>query len=286
MAPRLLLLLAACVVPAAQGASGDLEVRGAWHPDTYILKDGTRHAVRGSIVFTDREWSVLFLIAPDGRTPLRGSAEAGTYRLTGNRLVFSHLYNLSGGGAVEGIPESPFEMNLHAAGEAPSEPCTVERSGSRLTIRFPSGNAMEFERAAASSGAAALLDPVAGALPPIAGQVTFLYFNDIDAAAHFYGETLGLAKTFDLGWVKIFALSPTSSVGLVDGKSGAHRPAPEKPVMLSLVVDDADRWYAYLKGRGVQIKEPPSDGTRVRVRAFGFIDPEGHTLEVFQWLDP
>ncbi len=286
MAPRLLLLLAAGVVPAAQGASGDLEIRGAWHPDTYILEDGTRHPVRGLIVFTDRDWSVVFLVAPDGHTPLRGSAEAGTYRLNGNRLVFSHLYNLSGGGAVEGIPESPFEMNLHEATSAPSEPSTVELTGRRMTIRFPSGNAMEFERAAASPGAAAALGPAAGALPPIVGQVTFLYFNDIDAAARFYGGTLGLAKTFDLGWVRIFALSPTSSVGLVDGKSGAHRPAAEKPVMLSLVVDDADRWYAYLKGRGVEIKQPPSDGTRVRVRAFGFSDPEGHTLEVFQWLDP
>lgn len=285
MASRLLLLLAACVVLAAQAVAGDREIRGAWHPDTYILKDGTRHPVRGLIVFTDRDWSVLFLIAPDGRTPLRGSAEAGRYSLTGNRLVFSHLYNLSGGGAVKGIPESPFEMNLHAAGEAPSEACTVERTGSRMAIRFPSGNAMEFERAA-SSGADAAALPAAAALPPIAGQVTFLYFNDIDAAARFYGGTLGLAKTFDLGWVRIFALSPTSSVGLVDGKSGAHRPAAEKPVMVSLVVDDADRWYAYLKGRGVEIKEPPSDGTRVRVRAFGFSDPEGHTLEVFQWLEP
>jgi len=286
MALRLLLLLAACVVPAAPGAAAELGIQGTWHPDTYILKDGTRHAVQGSIVFTDRDWSVLFLVAPDGRTPLRGSAEAGTYRLTGNRLVFSHLYNLSGGGAVQGIPESPFEMNLHAAAEAPSEPCTVERTGSRLTIRFPSGNAMEFERAAASAAAEAAVDPAAGALPPIAGQVTFLYFNDVQAAARFYGETLGLAKTFDLGWVKIFKLSPTSSVGLVDGQSGAHRPSAEKPVMVSLVVDDVDRWYAYLKGRGVEIEEPPSDGTRVRVRAFAFRDPEGHSLEVFQWLDP
>lgn len=55
--------------------------------------------------------------------------------------------------------------------------------------------------------------------------------------------------------------------------------------MLSLVVEDADRWYRHLEQRGVEIPEPPQDGTRVRVRAFGFRDPEGHTLEVFQWLD-
>jgi catechol 2,3-dioxygenase-like lactoylglutathione lyase family enzyme len=166
-------------------------------------------------------------------------------------------------------------MNLHPQDGAPSEACTVEGKGRRMTIRFPSGNAMEFERPA----------PEPGHPPPARGQVTFLYYNDLETAARFYETTLGLRKTFDLGWVKIYALSPTSSVGLVDGKSGALRPAVEKPVMVSLVVDDVDGWYAYLKGRGVELKEPPEDGTRVPVRAFSFRDPEGHTLEVFQWLD-
>ena len=34
--------------------------------------------------------------------------------------------------------------------------------------------------------------------PPVAGQVTFLYFNDLDKANHFYGEVLGLESAFDL----------------------------------------------------------------------------------------
>ena len=125
-----------------------LDLRGAWHPETYVLKDGTRHPVRGLIVFTDRDWIVLFLVVPDGRTPKRGSGEAGTYTLTGNRLVFSHLYNLSGGDAVSGLPADPFEMNLHDDASAPTEACTVEQTGRQLTIRFPSGNTMTFARTA------------------------------------------------------------------------------------------------------------------------------------------
>lgn len=96
---------------------------------------------------------------------------------------------------------------------------------------------------------------------------------------------LGLRQTLDLGWVTIYALSPSSSVGLVDGASGALRPSGDKPVMVSLVVDDVDRWYEYLKSRGVVISQPPSDSTRVRVRSFSFKDPEGYTLEVFKWLE-
>ncbi len=47
--------------------------------------------------------------------------------------------------------------------------------------------------------------------PPVAGHVTFLYFNDLDKANHFYSEVLGLETAFDLDWVNIYKLSPTSS---------------------------------------------------------------------------
>ena len=37
--------------------------------------------------------------------------------------------------------------------------------------------------------------------PPVAGQVTFLYFDDLARADDFYGNVLGLEKSFDLEWV-------------------------------------------------------------------------------------
>lgn len=139
-------LLLQAVSPSTPGGPR-VDLRGAWHAQTYILKDGTRHPVRGSILFTERDWSVVFLVAPDGVKPARGSGEAGTYRLEGNRLVFTHRYNLGGGQAVQGLPASPLEMNLHGEKDAPEEACTVEVALPALTIRFPSGNAMTFERA-------------------------------------------------------------------------------------------------------------------------------------------
>ena len=124
-------------------------------------------------------------------------------------------------------------------------------------------------------------------LPPFAGQVTFLYFDDLDKAAAFYGETLGLKKTFDGGWVRIFTISPSSSVALVDAAKGAHRASDDKPVTLAMVVGDAkevDRWHDHLKSRGVSIHMPPFDAPSVNVREFRFTDPEGYTLEIFAWL--
>jgi hypothetical protein len=122
------------------------DIRGAWQADTYILKSGQRHPAKGLIVFTRSEWLVLFFVTPDGKTPERGSAEGGSYTLTNNALVFTHLYNLSSGRAVEGLPESPLRMELHDAADAPTEASRVEFTGDRMTIRFPSGNSFIFRQ--------------------------------------------------------------------------------------------------------------------------------------------
>ena len=41
----------------------------------------------------------------------------------------------------------------------------------------------------------------------------------------------------------------------------------------------------YLAARGVEVGEPPGVGADGRVRAFGFEDPEGYSLEVFAWIE-
>jgi len=97
-----------------------------------------------------------------------------------------------------------------------------------------------------------------------------------------------LKKTFDVGWVRIFAISGSSYVAVVDGAKGAHKPSNDKPVTLSMIVTDpkdVDRWYQNLKARGVSIHMPPFDATTVNVREFRFMDPEGYTLEIFAWGD-
>ena len=123
--------------------------------------------------------------------------------------------------------------------------------------------------------------------PAAAGQVTFLYFNDLALADAFYGETLGLEKEFDLEWVKIYKLSPSSSVGLVNATGGAHRPSADKPVMVSIVVeiDEVETWWSYLKAKGVDVGDAPSAEGDGAVKAFGFKDPEGYSLEVFAWVN-
>jgi hypothetical protein len=125
--------------------AADADLRGSWKSEIYTLKDGTRHTMPGLIFFTKSDWSTLWLITVDGK-PRRGAGEGGTYIVSGNKLTFTHLFNVSGGGAVAGLPESPLRLELHEADSAPTEPCTVSVAGDRLVIHFPSGNQIRFTR--------------------------------------------------------------------------------------------------------------------------------------------
>lgn len=123
--------------------------------------------------------------------------------------------------------------------------------------------------------------------PPVAGTTIFLYVSDIDRAIEFYGKTLGLRSILDRGPIRMFELGPSSAIGLIDAKTArgaAARLAKDKPLSLALVVDDIDRWYEYLKGRGVAIARPPRDSVNLNVRVFVFTDPEGYELEVITRL--
>jgi hypothetical protein len=133
---------------AAEGS----EVRGAWRPELYEMKDGTQHDVTGLIMFAETDWSVLFFIMDKGE-PTRGSGEGGTYSLVGDTLTFRHLYNFSAGNTISGVPGPPSNLTMTSrnsdAPDVPSEPCTIDITGNTLTINFPSGNMMKFVRSSA-----------------------------------------------------------------------------------------------------------------------------------------
>lgn len=122
--------------------------------------------------------------------------------------------------------------------------------------------------------------------PPVTGMNLFLYYNDIDKAVEFYRDTLGLRATLEKGPIRMFEITPTFAIGLVDAKTargGASRPSKDKPLSVAFVVDDIDGWYRYLVARGVAIARPPRDSSNLNVRVFLFTDPEGYELEVISY---
>ncbi len=141
-----LFLLLAAVALDADAQENDRALEGVWSAERYVLRDGLTHQVSGRIFFSGNEWTVLFLVLDRDGNPRRGSGEGGTFTLRGNDLVFSHLFHLSAGDEMDGLPASPLRLETHSAAEAQTESSTIALSRNRLTIFFPSGNRMEFER--------------------------------------------------------------------------------------------------------------------------------------------
>ncbi|UCH56912.1 MAG: VOC family protein [Candidatus Bathyarchaeota archaeon] len=118
----------------------------------------------------------------------------------------------------------------------------------------------------------------------IEGLITFLYYGDLERAMRFYEDILRLEKTVDQGWAKIYRVADAAHVGLVDGERGYHRPSPEKPVMITILVSDVDSWYAHFVDRGVKTLGAPRDNPDLRIRAFLLEDPEGYVIEIQRFL--
>ncbi len=126
--------------------------------------------------------------------------------------------------------------------------------------------------------------PAAGAAPAGLGfkaAVTWLYYKNIWDVQPFYENVLGLELIADQGWTKIYQLTPTAFIGLVDERRGMHAFTEEKAVTLSFLVDDLDGWFDYarthrpLELRGDSLKTGPER----KYRAFVGYDPGGYFLE-------
>ncbi|RLI03990.1 VOC family protein [Candidatus Bathyarchaeota archaeon] len=113
----------------------------------------------------------------------------------------------------------------------------------------------------------------------IEGMITFTYYKDIEKAVEFYGEKLGFKMVMGREWVKIFKVGQDSHIGLVDSEKGYLKPQEEKPVMLSVFVENVDEWYKMLTEKGVKTNHPPQKSGDIDMRGFLTWDPEGYVIE-------
>lgn len=126
-----------------------------------------------------------------------------------------------------------------------------------------------------------------GQQPPVPEeQITFLYYKDLEQADRFFSERLGLTKSLDSEWVKLYRVSSGASLGAVQEGRGFLRTAAEKPVMVSWVVADAKAWFDHLKAQGVKIVKPLGSSNDPPIENFIFEDPSGYTFEILKWRRP
>lgn len=119
----------------------------------------------------------------------------------------------------------------------------------------------------------------------VQANLVFLYYKDVPAAQRFYEDVIGLTLTVDQGFAKIYQVSPSSFIGLVDEAQGMHRASETKAVTVSFITDDVDKWYEHFKAKGVKLRGPIGNATRHPTRGFVAYDPEGYYLEFETFLD-
>jgi predicted enzyme related to lactoylglutathione lyase len=119
----------------------------------------------------------------------------------------------------------------------------------------------------------------------IVANNAFFYYADVDAAARFYAETIGLDLAADYGFAKIFRIANTSFLTLVDASQGMHTAEEPKTVAIALVTDQLDEWYEYLVKRGVDMLHEYNPIEGRPHHGFVILDPEGYYLEFERFND-
>ncbi len=109
--------------------------------------------------------------------------------------------------------------------------------------------------------------------------MVWFYYKDMPAIQAFYEDVMGFDLIVDQGWTKIYRISPSGYMGLVDEQRGMHNFTEKKAVTMSFWTDRIDDWYAYVSTNdSFEMRSEKVEATD-RYRAFVAYDPEGYYLE-------
>ncbi len=116
--------------------------------------------------------------------------------------------------------------------------------------------------------------------------VAWYSVSDFERAKKFYGDVLGLNKTFEMHfWAEFAHAEGAASIGLNGAPRGENAPQPggDSGATVVLRVDDIEKKQRELASRGVRfegkLEEVPGV---VRIATFG--DPDGNRLQLCQVL--
>lgn len=118
----------------------------------------------------------------------------------------------------------------------------------------------------------------------LTSNITFLYFNDLEAAKPFFEEVLGLEKAYDPGWAVVYRLRDKAFLGAVDNGSGSIKVTSTDSVLISLTVSNIEEVHDALKSSGMV--NGLSDIKQVKdmdLKSFFFKGPEGYNFEIEQF---
>lgn len=112
-------------------------------------------------------------------------------------------------------------------------------------------------------------------------QISWVYTEDLEATADFYGRILGFECSRDEGSARIYQTSDTAFIGVC--RAFADRVVEPGGCMISLVTDDVDACYERLLANGLEIERPPYRLEQFGIYTFFVRDPNGYVIEFQQF---
>lgn len=113
------------------------------------------------------------------------------------------------------------------------------------------------------------------------GSILFFGVEDLEAAADFYGGTLGLELDRDQGLCRIYAVPGGGMIGFCSHQPVSHK---GKSPIITLLTDDVDGWYRRLQEKGLKIEHEPRVNPKFNIYHFFLEDPHGYTVEIQKFL--
>ncbi|MEH2271808.1 MAG: VOC family protein [Nostoc sp.] len=117
--------------------------------------------------------------------------------------------------------------------------------------------------------------------PQIEQQVTFFYTRNFNVSTEFYEQKLGLELWLDQGTCRIYTVSGSGYLGLCQASETLVPPGDKQSSFIfTLVTQQVDEWFEYLKERGVEFEKPPTLNEKYNIYHCFFRDPNGYLIEI------
>ena len=113
-------------------------------------------------------------------------------------------------------------------------------------------------------------------------QITFLSVGNLQASVRFYSEILGLEIVLHQDDCRIFRVTSTSYIGVCLRTDLV----PRNDVIVTLVTSRVDETHKVLVAAGVPCDKPPQEYGKYNLYHAFYRDPDGHIVEIQQFLDP
>lgn len=115
-------------------------------------------------------------------------------------------------------------------------------------------------------------------------QISFIYTRDMDRAAAFYENVLGLDLVLvQQGGCRIYRTAPGAFLGIC--KERPDRVSNQDGLVICLVSQDVDGWHDRLSDAGIAIETPPTYSEVFGVYHIFLRDPDGHLVEIQRFDD-